>query len=130
MDETEMEEQIKTRYPVSKVDFFKRSGNFTGTIKLTFNSKDELKAALDQRVIAIRNQRYLIEEYKPSPRVVKCHRCQGFGHIASRCRSARPKCGKCCDETHETKDCSSNVRKCAHCNENHETGNIVTKNAE
>ena len=64
-----------------------------------------------------------MEEYKPLPRVIKCNRCQAFGHIARRCRAEKPKCGKCSEQSHETMNCTSSAKKCAHCNEGHETGN-------
>ena len=119
----EIEEEIKNNYPVSKVEFFKRNGEFTGTIKLIFNDRKSLVDALTGRVICIHSNRHLLEEYKPSPRVIKCNRCQAFGHIARRCRSTKPKCGKCGEDSHESEGCNSSVRKCAHCNEQHETGN-------
>ena len=119
--EEEIEENIKANYAVSKVEVFKRNGEMTGTVKVTFNSQKELNDTVVDRM-KIFSQRYLLEEYKPTPRVIKCHRCQGFGHIARLCRSNSPKCGKCGEQNHETNNCTSSVRKCAHCKENHATG--------
>ena len=98
----------------------------TGTVKVTFNSQKDLQDVTLDR-IKIFAQRYLMEEYKPSPRVIKCHRCQGFGHIARLCRSNLPKCGKCGETSHESDSCTSSVLKCAHCNENHITGDKSCK---
>ena len=76
---------IKKNHPVSKVEFFRRNGAFTGTIKLIFNNRKALVDTLSERAICIHTHRHLLEEFKPTPRVIKCHRCQAFGHIARRC---------------------------------------------
>lgn len=120
--EEQLTEELKGKYScIKKVELFKKNNNFTGTIKLIFNTRQELLDCLTDR-IKIFNQRYIMEEYKPLPRVIKCNRCQTFGHIARRCRAEKPTCGKCGEQTHETMNCSSSVKKCAHCNEGHETG--------
>lgn len=124
--EEEIEQNIKSNYNVSKVEIFKKNGEMTGTVKVTFNSQKDLQDVTLDR-IKIFAQRYLMEEYKPSPRVIKCHRCQGFGHIARLCRSNLPKCGKCGETSHESDSCTSSVLKCAHCNENHITGDKSCK---
>ena len=76
-----------------------------------------------------------MEKYKPKPKVINCMRCTRFGHTARLCRSRKPKCGKCCSEDHESKDCGAEERnhKCAHCNGNHCVGSkdcVVWKNKE
>lgn len=124
--EEELEDNIKANYAVTKVEAFKRNGEMTGTIKVTFDSQKDLNDTIAGRM-KIFSQRYLLEVYKPTPRVIKCHRCQGFGHIARLCRSTSPKCGKCGEQDHETNNCTSSVRKCAHCNENHSTGDKACK---
>lgn len=124
--EEQVKEHILETYPVSDVELFKRNGNFTGTMKITFKTRKDLLDAMENR-IKIFQQRYMVEEFKPVPRVIKCHRCQAFGHISSRCRSNHPNCGKCGEKDHETKDCVSNVLKCAHCNQKHITGDKSCK---
>ena len=120
--EEELINELKTRYTtIDKAELFKKNNMFTGTIKVVFKTRKDLLDTMMDR-IKIFNQRYIMEEYKPLPRVIKCNRCQNFGHIARRCRAVKPKCGKCCEDTHETRDCTSTVKKCAHCNENHESG--------
>jgi len=120
------EEDIKTsimdKYAASDVDFFKRNGNFSGTIKVTFNSRKDLLEVMSNRIKII-EQRFIIEEFKPVPRVIKCNRCQVFGHIARRCRSETSQCGKCGDKGHETNTCESLSKKCVHCKKDgHITG--------
>ena len=48
-------------------------------------------------------------------------------HVATICRnrvSGSPRCGKCAETGHETKDCVKRKEsyKCSHCDRNHETG--------
>ena len=125
--EEEIESELKTTYPsISKVELFKKNGSFTGTIKVIFKSRKDMTDVVEER-IRIFNQRYLMEEFKPHPRVIKCNRCQAFGHIARRCKATSPVCGKCGENSHETVDCSSSARKCTHCAEGHETGNKSCK---
>ena len=69
-----------------------------------------------------------MEEYVSRPRVIKCDRCQRFGHIERLCRSRVPKCGRCGETTHqtfETEKCNAKAvedYKCTHCQEAHMTG--------
>ena len=119
--------ELTERYTsIKKVELFKKDNNFSGIVKVIFNSRKDLLESMEER-IKIFNQRYIMEEYKPLPRVIKCNKCQAFGHIARRCRAEKPNCGKCCEDSHETLQCTSTVKKCAHCNENHETGDKTCK---
>ena len=78
-----------------------------------------------QNNVSIFNQRYRVEVYKPKPRIIKCNKCQRFGHVERICREDKPVCGKCTSRNHETKDCvvESENYKCHHCDGNHITGN-------
>ena len=125
--ETDIEAELKSKYPcIPKTEFFKRNGSFSGTIKVIFKTRNDLVHVMEDR-IKIFNQRYLIEKFKPHPRVIKCNCCQSFGHIARRCRALSPVCGKCGDKTHETVNCTSAVKKCTHCSEGHETGDKICR---
>ena len=124
LDDSEetIENWIKDKYSVSNVEFFKRNGQFHGTIKITFNNRKDLTDVMSER-IKILNQRFILEEFKPVPRVIKCNRCQAFGHIARRCRSETVQCGKCNEKDHESNTCTSSLKKCIHCkNDGHVTG--------
>ena len=69
------------------------------------------------------HQRYIVEEYKRKSRVIKCNKCQGWGHIHRYCTKSA-KCGKCA-ENHESNSCSiTSGFKCAHCNEDHQAGSF------
>ena len=120
--ETAIENWIKEKHPVSNVEFFKKGGNFHGTVKLTFKTRENLLDAISERM-TIFNQRFILEEFKHVPRVIKCNRCQAFGHIARRCRSDTSQCGKCGEKGHESNTCSSSIKKCVHCKkDDHITG--------
>lgn len=125
--EEELIAELQSKYSsITKVELFKKNGTFTGTVKVIFKTSQDLQDAMTDR-IKIFNQRYIMEDYRPLPRVIKCNRCQNFGHIARRCRAEKPKCGKCGEQSHESLNCTSSVRKCSHCNENHETGDKSCK---
>ena len=50
--------------------------------------------------------------------VLQCYHCQGFGHLAKNCESAKQNiprnCGKCCED-HKTEECLSLNLKCSNC---------------
>ena len=89
-------------------------------IKVTFKDSAQLLNAIANK-FHIARRKYLLEEFKYKPRVIKCHICQMFGHPSLRCRNkAKPRCAKCSKEGHATKDCtaSENEIKCCHCEQN------------
>ena len=134
-DEEAVASDVEENYPGAKAELFTRpDGTFMHTIKVTFRDEDQMKTAETERFKLFR-QRYYMERYQPKPKVIHCMRCTIFGHIARLCRSRKPKCGKCCSEDHESKDCEAEERnhKCAHCNGNHCVGSkdcVVWKNKE
>ena len=124
-DENEIIEEIENNYPGVKPELFKKDGQYTGMIKVTFKDETELQAAITNK-FNIFNRKYITEMFISKPRVIKCNICQLFGHVSRRCRNQdKPVCGKCSTEGHETKDCKANENelKCYHCNKNdHTTG--------
>lgn len=122
--EDEMKKEILKNYSgiITKCDFQKkRSDNsFNGMIKIEVSSRDNLLKLISER-IKFCNQRYIVEEFQRKSRVVKCNKCQGWGHIQRYCKK-EPKCGKCADK-HETRTCTITSQfKCAHCSLNHMAG--------
>ena len=119
--------EIKATFPNSEIDLFKRNNKFTGTLKIQFSSEDELQRAMESRVI-IFDQRYRIERYKYKPRVIICAHCQTMSHVyricESRLQGKPPRCGKCSETGHQSKDCNvqNENYKCCHCDGNHQTG--------
>ena len=123
-NENEIKEEIKSNYPDVTPELFKKNNRFTGTIKINCNNEETLQVITAERM-KIFNQRYMVEEYVPKRKVISCYRCQKFGHISKWCDPKNtPKCGKCSDRNHETRDCEVNEEnyKCAHCDQNHQTG--------
>ena len=111
------------KYPVTEVEFFKKDDTLTGIIKVICQDEISLQNLIENR-LSIFHQKYIVETYKPKPRVVKCNQCQRFGHISRLCRSEHPICGKCSSHDHNTVDCevTPNEYKCAHCKGKHITG--------
>ena len=103
-----------------KHELFKKDGDFTGMIKITFNDEYELNTAIANK-FNLFNRKFVTEPFKSKPRVIKCNVCQQFGHVSRRCcNTEKPVCGKCSQEGHETKDftASENEIKCCHCEQN------------
>ena len=121
--ETEIEEEITSKYQNSEVEFFKKAKKFTGTVKVKFSSEEDLNDAIHNRINIFR-QKHIVEKYIFKPRVIMCRHCQKYGHIERLCRTDRPVCGKCKSREHETNDCVVEERqyKCIHCDGNHHTG--------
>jgi hypothetical protein len=63
----------------------------------------------------ILSRRYRLNEYIRPP--TRCFRCQCFGHIAAKCRSA-PRCVRC-GESHDALECAATTRHCANCGQAH-----------
>ena len=126
--EDEIKKSITSQYTGTFVELFKKGPDrlFTGTVKITFQNKNQFELALVNKV-NIGSQKFYLEKFISKPRVIKCNRCQQFGHISRLCRSAIPKCGKCSEKSHETKECSLTSEacyKCSHCEGNHLTGSM------
>ena len=100
-----------------------KDNEFMGIIKIIFKTDDDLNQAI-QNKLSIFRQKYIVETFQPKPRVIRCMRCQRFGHVARVCREKNPICGKCTSTTHETKNCAELEEnyKCHHCHGNHATG--------
>lgn len=65
--------------------------------------------------------RHGCESADHSRRLVRCFRCQDYGHSQKKC-VAPIRCGKCA-ERHPTATCKSNRVKCASCDGGHHAGN-------
>ena len=125
VSETELIEAAQNSYPNADIELFKtKDKKFTGTIKVTFDSKEDLEMAMND-IVSINNHRYVMEKYEFKPQVVRCFNCQKFNHIARLCWYEGTVCGKCTSKEHSTKNCTvgPNDYKCFHCQGNHETGN-------
>ena len=102
-----------------------KDGEFTGMIKVEFKNEVELNIAIRDK-FKIGYRKYITVPFEQKPRVIKCNICQLMGHISRRCRNKdKPRCGKCSQEGHETKDCETpeNLHKCFYCGQkDHITG--------
>lgn len=55
--------------------------------------------------------------------VHRCYNCNKYGHFSSECAESRS-CAKCCSDTHETKECSSQILTCINCKASNEKYNL------
>ena len=119
--EDEIENEIDTNYTnIEKYELFRRDEEFTGMIKVIFKTEDDFKQAIANK-FTISRRKYIVEEFIQKPRVIKYNVCQRFGHVSRLCRSKNnPRCGKCSQEGHETKNCNTDPaeHKCFHCQQN------------
>ena len=118
----EITDEICNSFPSAECEYFKKNDKFMGIIKVKFKSTEELDEAMANK-ISIFNQKYKVERYIAKRRIIRCMKCQIFGHIARLC-TGKTVCGKCSSKTHETKDCNApeTEYKCFHCKGNHMTG--------
>ena len=124
----EIKDLVSKTRGVSNYDLFMRDGEFTGTMKITFETEEQYKTVVECKKVTMFGHSFLAEPFVSKPRVIKCHRCQKIGHIASLCRSKDPVCGRCGSTDHETKDCKSATVQCVHCeSKDHPTGAMVCK---
>ena len=59
--------------------------------KVTFNTRKDLLVVIYNRIKVV-ELRFIMEEFKPVLRVIKCNRCEVFG---ARCCLETSQCGKC-----------------------------------
>ena len=57
------------------------------------------------------------EKYTPQYQLTQCYKCQRYGYKAGHCRG-KERWARCGDD-HPTKDCETNVHKCANCGDDH-----------
>ena len=120
-------EDIQTASPGAEADFFRRNGSLTGTIKLIFTDHEAYKQVMEKGGIHICGGKYRMEQFISKPKVIRCFKCQAYGHISFFCRAKDSRCGKCCGEGHESKDCTAEIKKpaCYHCKGSHYTGSKI-----
>ena len=121
--EQEIKDELSQMFPRCEAEFFKRNGRFTGTIKIKFNKEEELQDTIDN-CISIFEHRYIVEPFIFKPRVIKCNKCQVYGHLSRLCLNPKTVCGKCKSEEHETLECTVTRENfvCCHCDGNHQAG--------
>ena len=69
-----------------------------------------------------RGMRLGCERADKEGRLLRCSRCQAYGHLVAKCTITYDRCGKC-TECHKTRACKSKIRKCASCGGGHPAGN-------
>lgn len=88
-----------------------------GSLVIWFDTREAAEWTMDNGLL-VRQTCVRMEPYKFKER--RCHRCQGFGHLAWACRE-KARCGHCAGE-HELRHCPPGVRnRCLDCTGEHPT---------
>ena len=98
VDPTIGEEEIETAIlekqglKVKVMRFINRtSGRGIPKVKVTFEKKEEMEAAINNSRLFIGTRSYRTEEYKNKyknkNRILQCYRCQRFGHAQDSCKA-------------------------------------------
>ena len=112
MEEEEIQRELSKQKVVHvKRIFIDKGRKPTNTYILTFGTV-ELPTSIKAGYINIR-----VTEYIPNP--LRCFRCQGYGHGASRCNREQ-RCSRCA-ENHSVDECSFETPvQCANCTDNND----------
>ena len=123
----DIKDDIEAAFPGTEADFFRKNGSLTGTIKLIFTDHEAYKQVIEKGGVPICGVLYRMEQFISKPKVIRCFKCQGYGHISFFCRAKVSRCGKCCGEGHESKDCTVEIKTpgCYHCKGAHYTGSKI-----
>ena len=99
--------------------FMARDSTKLGTVEIVPKCENDVEGALHQGLFTDSIYYKTITFVQNGIQVVRCFKCQKFGHISAKCQSAE-KCGHC-SENHLSTDCSNNNQesKCANCNLKH-----------
>jgi hypothetical protein len=92
------------------------------SVKVIFRDKAD-KDALISRGLRLFMQKYKVDNFKTSPAITQCFRCQGFNHLASTCVNEEA-CLRCGKDGHNHRSCTvsredtENMR-CKNCGDPH-----------
>ena len=99
--------------------FVESDGKSLQTVKLTFPSKAQLDKAKTDGFSIDHLYYQPVEFMQQGIRLIRCYRCQKFGHVRSNCHS-KVLC-KHCSGKHYIDNCKSTLpAMCANCSGNHE----------
>jgi hypothetical protein len=120
----EHENSLKERGIVSLIEIksMKKDG-ITNCVKAICESEEKM-IELFETGLKIGLCIHRVVAFKKPIRIIVCHKCSGFNHVASECKSKKVKCFKCSGE-HEAfkcdikEDSDKKLYKCPHCEGNH-----------
>ena len=124
--QTISEDDIKTELAknnviINKVQRLKFNGQPTRKVVIQFENEQDMKIALFSGIYFGR-MRIRCENYRTTPPVTQCYKCQGFNHVAKDCKSEQ-KCVRCAGAHKSTecpdKDKKSLKLKCSNCKGDH-----------
>ena len=98
INECELHNAIKTKYPNAKTERFKKDGKPMHIVKITPEDQNQAEEFL-QTGFNIGNLGVRVEKALNKPRVIQCFKCFQMGHIATVCQNPT-KCSKYANEGH------------------------------
>ena len=99
----------------------KRSGRDLPFIKIKCDDTKQAEALISGGFIGQKTDIiFKVEEFRTTPSIQQCFKCQGFGHKAPNCTKLHQTAPKCvvCGEAHSHKNCPNKEKrnpKCANC---------------
>lgn len=101
---------------------FTKPGTNTGHVKIFFTCRTTRDNLLFRGSVDILNPELRVVEVDLNREVRRCFNCQGYSHAQASCRDTSACCNSKCSGSHRTRDCKSDVKKCASCSGPHHAG--------
>jgi hypothetical protein len=127
-DLTDFELDVKKQYPsIIKVErMLVRGGIPIAKVRIDFSSNTDIQKILKNKRLLLddENTSFPVQQYYPPFKILRCYNCQQYNdHVAANCpRKDNPICFRC-GQNHPYNPTCSNKVCCAHCKEEHLTGN-------
>ena len=121
LDNNEIEQHLDNNFPGVKARrFVKADKTALQTVKLSLPSKLLYDKATSDGIFLDALFYQPVEFVQQGIRIIRCYKCQKFGHMSSNCHS-RESCKHCAEE-HSVAKCTNKDKpaKCSNCKGNHE----------
>lgn len=130
IEDTVLQELISKSYAGVTCKRLKRQGSPLLTVKVTFTSEKDLQDCIEKGVYHEEEHLHLdLNEFYTGTRarVLRCHNCQGYGHVAKDCTKPTT-CVKCGIEGHKhwpykNMICNEKIN-CVHCKTEHQADSV------
>ena len=130
IDDTTLQELISKTYTGVICKRLNKQGSPLLTVKVTFTSEQDLQDCIEHGVYHEVERLHLdLNEFYTGTRarVLRCHNCQGYGHVAKDCTKPTT-CVKCGKEGHKHWPNKNNICNelvnCVHCKTEHQADSV------
>lgn len=121
VDLEDLEQELKSKYPVHKVERMTRLNRDTEKREQTKSVRIIFRANKLPDYVVIYHTKIYISPFVG--RVKLCKKCFRYGHYQEQCKSSEEKCGRCGESAHDNlENC---IIKCIHCGLQHLATNPV-----